>query len=121
MTAPTESDPSAANPHALSLPLPQQLTHENVGVALQSSLDRIQSVATSATPRHTALQVDASALERFDSSALALLLALRRKAHALQWQFAVICLPQGLQALAHVYGVGSLLDTENGTPPPAAA
>ncbi len=54
-------------------------------------------------------RINAAALQVFDSAALALLLALRRRAAArgavLVWQAA----PQRLQDLAALYGVGALL------------
>lgn len=52
---------------------------------------------------------DAWALQRFDSSALAVLLACRREALALGKTFSVSRLPTRLRALATLYGVGELL------------
>jgi phospholipid transport system transporter-binding protein len=56
-----------------------------------------------------AVQVDASALGQFDSSALAVLLELRRDAHTQGRTFAVRGMPQRLTDLAALYGVGELL------------
>lgn len=53
--------------------------------------------------------VDAAALERFDSSALAVLLEGRREALALGMTFAVTGMPSRLRALATLYGVDALL------------
>ncbi|MEJ5991455.1 STAS domain-containing protein [Ramlibacter sp. PS3R-8] len=53
--------------------------------------------------------VDASALRRFDSSALAVLLESRREALAVGKTFAVSGLHPRLRALATLYGVGELL------------
>ncbi|MEI8324245.1 MAG: STAS domain-containing protein [Betaproteobacteria bacterium] len=57
----------------------------------------------------TELTVDASAMERFDSSALALLLQLRRDALERGKTFSVKGLPQRLRELAALYGVAQLL------------
>ena len=56
-----------------------------------------------------AVQVDAQALETFDSSVLAVLLACRRQALAAGRAFEVHHMPERLQSLAHVYGVNGLL------------
>ncbi|MFD0669096.1 STAS domain-containing protein [Ramlibacter sp. MAHUQ-53] len=52
---------------------------------------------------------DASALDRFDSSALAVLLECRREALALGKAFTVRGLPDRLRSLASLYGVSELL------------
>ena len=53
--------------------------------------------------------IDASALQRFDSAALAVLLACRRLAQAAGKDFSVQGLPPKLQQLAGLYGVAELL------------
>jgi phospholipid transport system transporter-binding protein len=55
------------------------------------------------------LQVDASALEHFDSSALAVLLELRRQAQARNQRFQVTGMSARLSELAGLYGVDELL------------
>jgi phospholipid transport system transporter-binding protein len=57
----------------------------------------------------TQVLVDASALVRFDSSALAVLLDCRRAAMACGKGFAVKGLAPGLLSLAALYGVAELL------------
>jgi phospholipid transport system transporter-binding protein len=52
---------------------------------------------------------DVAALERFDSSALAVLLDCRREALARGKSFAVARMPARLRELASVYGVAGLL------------
>ncbi|MEP6826005.1 MAG: STAS domain-containing protein, partial [Ramlibacter sp.] len=52
---------------------------------------------------------DASALTRFDSSALAVLLECRREALARGKSFSVSGLPARLRDLANLYGVAELL------------
>lgn len=53
--------------------------------------------------------VDASALQTFDSSALAVLLACRREALAVGKVFSVRGLPARLRQLAGLYGVAGLI------------
>ena len=53
--------------------------------------------------------VDASALTRFDSSALAVLLECRREARGRDRGFSVKGLPSRLRELAPLYGVAGLL------------
>ena len=55
------------------------------------------------------LVVDATALDRFDSSALAVLLELRRESLAVGKQFAVRGLPARLANLATLYGIAELV------------
>jgi phospholipid transport system transporter-binding protein len=55
------------------------------------------------------VQVDASALEQFDSSVLAVLLDCRRSVVAMGWRFTVAHLPERLRQLAGLYGVAELL------------
>ena len=57
----------------------------------------------------SAAVVDASALVRFDSSALAVLLECRREASALGRSFAVKGLSPRLRELASLYGIAGLL------------
>lgn len=83
------------------LTLPAVLTHE---VAASFALDLTKRVR--AEP--AAVVSDASALEVFDSSALAVLLACRRAAFEAGKTFTVTGLPPRLQQLAVLYGVASL-------------
>ena len=57
---------------------------------------------------HT-IVVDGAALQRFDSSALAVLLELRRECARIGKQFAVRSLPKRLRDLATLYGIDGLL------------
>lgn len=57
----------------------------------------------------TEVTVDGAALARFDSSALAVLLELRRQCQSCGKQFAVTRLPRQLLELAGLYGVEELL------------
>jgi phospholipid transport system transporter-binding protein len=85
------------------LVLPAELTHAQASALLQQLGQQLQALTDSA------VAVDASALERFDSSVLALLLQLRRDALALRKTFSVKGLPPRLRDLAGLYGVAELL------------
>ncbi len=89
------------------LVLPAVLTHVQAGTCLAMLLE-----AARRKPKRKAagcLVVDASALESFDSSALAVLLACRREALRQQRGFAVKGLPLRLRTLAVLYGTAPLL------------
>lgn len=84
------------------LALPPELTHE-VAAGLTLALTRqVQS-------QPGAVVADASALQTFDSSALAVLLACRRAALAAGKTFSVQGLPPRLRQLATLYGVAQLI------------
>jgi phospholipid transport system transporter-binding protein len=85
------------------LMLPAELTHEQ---AAACSRMLTQALRAQAEP---AVVADAGALERFDSSALAVLLDCRREALAVGKTFAVARMPARLRELASVYGVAGLL------------
>ncbi|MEY4651736.1 MAG: hypothetical protein RI884_317 [Pseudomonadota bacterium] len=92
------------------LALPESLTHsEAAGCA------RMLARGLRASSERQAV-VDASELDRFDSSALAVLLDGRREALALGMTFCVTGMPPRLRALATLYGVEALLpDQESAT------
>jgi phospholipid transport system transporter-binding protein len=83
------------------LTLPVRLTHQVVMPVLRAMSDAQNS--------HAAVVIDASALQEFDSSALAVLLSCRRQALAAGKSFSVQGLPQRLRQLAGLYGVAELL------------
>lgn len=85
------------------LVLPATLTHEQA-----PACTRMLAQAMRSEPG-TAVVADASALERFDSSALAVLLECRREALAMGKSFSVAQLPARLRDLAGLYGVAELL------------
>ena len=85
------------------LVLPAELTH-----AEATACCRMLAQALRTEPGREAV-VDASALRRFDSSALAVLLECRREALAQGKSFAVNQLNPRLRALATLYGVAVLL------------
>ena len=85
------------------LVLPAELTHDHAAACARMLG---QAMRAQAGPQAVA---DASALQQFDSSALAVLLECRREALALGKAFSVAHLPQRLRDLAALYGVGELL------------
>ena len=84
------------------LTLPDQLTH---GQATACLAGLVANLAVETAP----VQVDAAALRHFDSSALAVLLELRRACAGAGKPMVVRGLPTGLRDLAALYGVEALL------------
>ena len=75
----------------------------------QAAACRVQLVEAMAATQDRVVLLDASALEEFDSSALAVLLACRRQAQALGRSLQVQGLSDRLRELATLYGVLVLL------------
>jgi len=75
---------------------------------LAQSLEQLAAADSVSTSE---LQVDASALVHFDSSALAVLLELRRQAQVRGQSFQVTGMSARLSELAGLYGVDELLDS----------
>ena len=84
------------------LVLPPQLTQSEAKACLRALQLELPAQAA-------AVVVDASALLRFDSAALAVLLELRRQSMAMSKSFAVAHMPTRLADLAALYGIGDLL------------
>ncbi len=85
------------------LVLPVELTHEQATACSRMLLQALRAESGSA------VVADAASLERFDSSALAVLLECRREALALGRAFSVRGLPVRLRELAGLYGIAELL------------
>ncbi len=85
------------------LKLPAILTQAQASACLASQLTGLRAQAGDS------VQVDASGLDQFDSSALAVLLEFRREALALGKHFAVLGVPPQLANLALLYGVEGLI------------
>lgn len=85
------------------LVLPVDLTRTNATACLQMLVQGLRSETAST------VVVEAAALDRFDSSALAVLLELRRDSLALGKQLAIRAMPQRLRDLAALYGIAELL------------
>ena len=83
--------------------LPAELMHTQASACLQTLLRGLASEASAK------VVVDAAALQRFDSSALAVLLELRRQCLAAGKGLVVCGLPSRLRDLAGLYGIGELL------------
>ena len=92
------------------LTLPVKLTHE----LARACLDQLKQNVRSEAPQ---VVVNAASLRHFDSSALAVLLELRRECARLGKRFSVQSMPQRLSDLARLYGIEGLLPAA----PPAAA
>lgn len=86
------------------LALPATLTQAQARTALLQLQQRIAALPTAA-----AVQMDASALASFDSSAIAVMLECRRTALAAGRSFAVLGAPPTITSLARLYGVAGLL------------
>ena len=84
------------------LTLPAVVTHAQ-------ALDTARVLKDQAALQPDGVVIDASALTRFDSSALAVLLACRREAAAAGKAFSVQGLPSSLIQLAALYGVAGLI------------
>ena len=85
------------------LVLPAELTHEHAAACC-----RMLELGLRNDPARSVV-ADASPLQRFDSSALSVLLACRREALVLGKTFSVKGLPPRLRTLAGLYGVADLL------------
>lgn len=80
---------------------PTTLTMQDAEASLPSGLDAIARGVT---------EIDLSRLERFDSAAMAALLAWHRAAQAAGVSLRISGAPAGVQSLARLYGVAGLLD-----------
>ena len=83
--------------------LPADLTHDQAPACARMLAQAVRAEAV------TAVVADASSLQKFDSSALAVLLECRREALLQRKSFAVKALPARLRDLAGLYGVAELL------------
>ena len=92
-----------------TLALPSLLTHDQATACAKSLGLDIRA------EKGEAVFVDASALEKFDSSALAVLLQCRRDAVASGKSFAVTGLPHPLRELADLYGISELVESQPGS------
>jgi phospholipid transport system transporter-binding protein len=84
------------------LVLPQEITHANARACAHMLAQALHSQTQAAV-------ADASNLQKFDSSALAVLLECRREAQLQGKSFSVRGLPERLRSLAALYGVAELL------------
>jgi len=87
------------------LKLPAVLNHDQAKALVTS----FQMVLLAAPVSVEPVVADATSLSRFDSSALAVLLACRRQAQALGRAFYVRGLPPRLRQLAGLYGIAELI------------
>jgi len=85
------------------LVLPADLTRGQASACLQMLVQGLSALTDKQ------VVVDAAALERFDSSALAVLLELRREGQAQGKSLSIQGMPQRLHDLAAVYAIDELL------------
>ena len=83
--------------------LPAEITHEQAVACCRMLTQGLRSQV------EAAVIADAGGLEQFDSSALAVLLEIRREAAALGKTFSISRMPARLRELATLYGVAQLL------------
>ncbi len=88
------------------LVLPKELTHAQATACLRMLVQGLRS------QRDPLVVVDATALSRFDSAALAVLLEFRRETLALGKHFSIRGLPSHLRDLATLYGIVELLSAQ---------
>lgn len=88
------------------LQLPEALTQTTAKVRLA---ELVGALATESA----GVVVDASRLDQFDSTALAVLLGLRREALKLGKTFAIQAMPERLGDLARLYGIDALLPAQS--------
>lgn len=84
--------------------LPQRLTEREARQTLESLRANLAGL-----PAGQAVSIDAAGLQAFDSSALAVLLELRRTALASGRSFSVKSAPERLRELARLYGLADCL------------
>lgn len=84
------------------LVLPSDITHANARTCAHMLGQALRTQAL-------AVVADASSLQKFDSSAIAVLLECRREAQIQGKSFSVRSLPERLRSLAALYGVAELL------------
>ena len=100
----TTREPSAGSTPVISLALPARLDATNAGTVTQALMARLREGG-----QGQQAQVDASALQSFDSSALATLLALQRLAMEKGSRLELRAAPVRLVELARLYGMQDLL------------
>lgn len=85
--------------------LPAQLTNKEA----TATLGALQGALAGAGAAGGVFEIDAAKLERFDTSALAVLLAARRAAEAQGRSVRLLNMPDQMTGLARLYGVLPLL------------
>ncbi len=93
-----------ANAAQVALMLPSTVTHNEEVACLELLLSGVQSW------QGNTVRIDTAALNKFDSSALAILLQIKREVLALGKELSILGLPKQLQELANLYGIQSVLE-----------
>jgi len=94
--------------HTIALSLPAEVTQANAPAVLAQLQATLQSLMKE---EDAVVEMDASALQQFDSSVLAVLMAVRRMTHKQKGKWQVRGSSDRLMRLADVYGVKRLLFT----------
>jgi phospholipid transport system transporter-binding protein len=93
-----------ANAAQVALILPSTVTHNEAVACLELLRSGVQSW------QGNTVRIDTAALNKFDSSALAILLQIKREVLALGKELSILGLPKQLQELANLYGIQSVLE-----------
>ncbi len=86
------------------LQLPVELMHEQAADCVRALVSRVREAGRGSGE----WALDASPLQRFDSCALAVILAVRREAQAQGTSVRLVQAPPRLQSLARLYGIDAL-------------
>lgn len=86
--------------------LPAQLTNKEA----TATLSALQAALGAGGAAGEVFEIDAARLERFDTSALAVILAARRAAETGGRRVRLVNMPAQMQGLARLYGVLPLVD-----------
>ncbi len=84
--------------------LPVEISHSNVEAVLAEGIAVINTLQT-----ENRLTVDCQALSIFDSSALSVILSMRRHAQTKRVDIELQSIPEKLASLAQVYGVADVV------------
>jgi phospholipid transport system transporter-binding protein len=84
--------------------LPTKILHENAQSVLSEGMVALASVSV-----NNALNIDCQKLDTFDSTALSIILALKRQAQKRAVTIQLQDVPEKLVSLAEVYGVANIV------------
>lgn len=101
----TQAHPETAGPDMELPPLPRRLNHGNAEAFLAQC---VQGLYLAGGPGKQVV-IDGKQLQDFDSSAIAVLVGLRRVAEERQLSLRFLNLPERLRGLSVLYGVGDWL------------
>jgi phospholipid transport system transporter-binding protein len=88
----------------VSFKFPAKIDHANVESVLASGLDMMKALA-----QGSLMVIDCQDLQSFDSSALSMILSMRRQAQAQSVNIQLDAVPEKLASLATVYGLSDVV------------